>query len=56
MVPPWYDSAASLTSRLGGWLPVDPRHLSKWLEANIAEAERRNASLHAVVREFRDMI
>jgi phosphatidylserine decarboxylase len=56
MVPPWYDSTASLTSRLGGWLPVDPRHLSKWLEANIAEAERRNASLHAVVREFRDMI
>ena len=56
MAPPRHDSAASLTSRLGGWLPVDPRHLSKWLEANIAEAERRNASLHAVVREFRDMI
>jgi phosphatidylserine decarboxylase len=56
MVPPRHDSAASLTSRLGGWLPVDPRHLSKWLESNIAEAEQKNASLHPVVREFRDMI
>jgi phosphatidylserine decarboxylase len=56
MVPPRHDSAASLTSRLGGWLPVDPRPLSKWLESNIAEAEQRNASLHPVVREFRDMI
>ena len=56
MAPPRHDSAASLTSRLGGWLPVDPRHLSKWLESNIAEAEQRNASLHPVVREFRDMI
>jgi phosphatidylserine decarboxylase len=56
MVPPRHDSAASLTSRLGGWLPVDPRHLSKWLESNIAEAEQKNAPLHPVVREFRDMI
>ena len=56
MAPPRHDSAASLTHRLGGWLPVDPRHLSKWLESNIAEAEQRNASLHPVVREFRDMI
>jgi len=56
MAPPRHDSAASVTSRLGGWLPVDPRHLSKWLESNIAEAEQRNASLHPVVREFRGMI
>ena len=56
MVPPRHDSAASLTSRLGGWLPVDPRHLSKWLGRTIAEAEQTNASLHPVVREFRDMI
>jgi phosphatidylserine decarboxylase len=51
-----HDNTAPLTSRLGGWLPVDPRHLNKWLESNIAEAEKRNAPLHPVVREFRDMI
>ena len=56
MTSPRHNSTASLTSRLGGWLPVDPRHLSKWLESSIAEAEQRNASLHPVVREFRDMI
>jgi phosphatidylserine decarboxylase len=56
MAPPRHDSAASHTSRLGGWLPVDPRHLSRWLEINIAEAEQRNASLHPVVQDFRDMI
>jgi len=56
MAPPRHDSATPLTSRLGGWLPVDPRHLSKWLESTIAEAEQRSASLHPVVREFRDMI
>jgi hypothetical protein len=32
MVPSRQHSTASLTSRPGGWLPVDPRHLSKWLE------------------------
>jgi hypothetical protein len=41
MAPPRHDRAASLTSRLGGWLPVDSRHLSRWLESNIAEAEQR---------------
>lgn len=56
MAPSQHDSTAPLTSRLGGWLPVDARHLSKWLESNIAEAEQRNAPLHPVVREFRDMI
>jgi phosphatidylserine decarboxylase len=56
MAQPQHDSGASRTSRLGGWLPVDPRHLSRWLESSIAEAERRNASLHPVVQEFRDMI
>jgi phosphatidylserine decarboxylase len=56
MAPSRHDSTGPLTSRLGGWLPVDPRHLNKWLEGNIAEAEKRNAPLHPVVREFRDMI
>src|ERR1035438_2419458 len=56
MAPSRHDSTGPLTSRLGGWLPVDPRHLNKWLESNIAEAEKRNAPLHPVVREFRDMI
>jgi phosphatidylserine decarboxylase len=56
MAPPRHDSAASRPSRLGGWLPVDPRHLNRWLESNIAEAEQRNTSFHPVVQEFRDMI
>ena len=43
---------ASLTSRLGGWLPFDSSHLSKWLESNIAEAEQRNAPLHPVIRSL----
>jgi len=56
MAPPRHDSAALRPSRLGGWVPVDPRHLNRWLESNIAEAEQRNASFHPVVQEFRDMI
>jgi phosphatidylserine decarboxylase len=56
MSPQRHDSLASLTSRLGGWLPVDRRHLSKWLKSTIAEAEKTSASFHPVVREFQDMI
>jgi phosphatidylserine decarboxylase len=56
MAAPGHPAAASLTSRMGGWLPGDPRHVSKWLEGTIAEAEQRKASLHPVVREFREMI
>ena len=56
MSPQRHASVASLTSRLGGWLPLDPSHLSKWLKSTIAEAEQRSASFHPVVREFRDMI
>jgi hypothetical protein len=28
----------SLTSRLGGWLPLDPHRLNQWLKETIHEA------------------
>lgn len=46
----------SLTSRLGGWLPLDPHELNRWLARTIAEAEERNAPFHPVIEEFRHMI
>src|SRR5438270_3291936 len=46
----------SHTSRLGGWLPVEPRELNRWLKNTIEEAERTRAPFHPVVEEFRHMI
>lgn len=46
----------SLTSRLGGWLPVDPRELNEWLKNTIEEAEKKRAPFHPVVEEFQHMI
>jgi phosphatidylserine decarboxylase len=45
-----------LTSRLGGWLPVDPEHLNNWLKDTIDEAEKKKAPFHPVVEEFQHMI
>jgi phosphatidylserine decarboxylase len=45
-----------LTSRLGGWLPVHPHKLNRWLKDTIDEAEKRSTSFHPVVEEFRFMI
>ena len=49
-------TAVSLTSRLGGWLPTDPRHLDRWMERTIGEAESKAAPFHPVVLEFQEMI
>jgi phosphatidylserine decarboxylase len=46
----------SQTSRLGGWLPSDQRHLNDWLETTIETAEQKQAPLHPVIREFQEMI
>lgn len=46
----------SLTTRLGGWLPVDPDALNRWLAKTIAEAEEKRAPFHPVMEEFRHMI
>lgn len=46
----------TLTSRLGGWLPHDPRHLNEWLAKTIAEAEAQKKKFHPVIEEFRQMI
>ena len=49
-------TSISLTSRLGGWLPVDPGELNYWLKATIDEAEKRKAPFHAVIEEFQHLI
>lgn len=46
----------SLTTRLGGWLPHDPRELNQWLKNTIDEAEKKKAPFHPVIEEFRHMI
>jgi phosphatidylserine decarboxylase len=45
-----------LTSRLGGWLPVHPHELNRWLKDTIDEAGKRRAPFHPVIEEFRDRI
>lgn len=49
-------SSLSLTSRLGGWLPLDPEPLNQWLARTIEEAERRRLPFQPVIEEFRQMI
>lgn len=49
-------TSISLTSRLGGWLPVDPGELNYWLKATIDEAEKRKAPFHPVIEEFQHLI
>jgi phosphatidylserine decarboxylase len=49
-------TSISLTSRLGGWLPVDSRELNEWLRNTIEEAEAKKAPFQPVVEEFRHMI
>ena len=49
-------ASISQTSRLGRWLPSDQRHLNDWLETTIETAERKQAPLHPVIREFQEMI
>jgi phosphatidylserine decarboxylase len=44
------------TSRLGDWLPWDVSALNRWLEANIAAAEKGRKKTHPVIAEFREMI
>lgn len=39
-------TGASLTSRLGGWLPHDPAHLGRWLQNTLEEAERKARPFH----------
>lgn len=46
----------SLTSRLGGWLPMDPQELNQWLAKTIDEAEKKCAPYHPVVEEFQHLI
>jgi phosphatidylserine decarboxylase len=46
----------SSTSRLGGWLPADPRALNRWLRATIEKAEKAAQPFHPVVQEFQRMI
>lgn len=41
-------TGASLTSRLGGWLPHDPAHLGRWLKNTLEEAERKARPFHPV--------
>jgi hypothetical protein len=45
-----------LTSRLGGWLPVHPHAINRWLKDTIDEAEKRRTSFHPVIEEFRQLI
>jgi phosphatidylserine decarboxylase len=45
-----------LTSRLGGWLPVHPYKLNRWLKDTIDEAEKRRTPFHPVIKEFRHTI
>ncbi len=49
-------TSISLTSRFGGWLPVDPIELNRWLRDTIAAAEKQQVPLHPVIRKFRRMI
>ena len=49
-------ASISQTSRLGRWLPSDQRHLNDWLETAIETAERKQAPLHPIIREFQEMI
>jgi phosphatidylserine decarboxylase len=49
-------TSLSLTSRLGGWLPVDPKEHNLWLKNTIDEAEKRKAAFHPVIEELRQMI
>jgi len=49
-------NSISLTSRRGGWLPVDPHELNAWHRATIEEAEKRKAPFHPVIEEFRRLI
>ena len=46
----------SHTSRLGGWLPVDPNELNRWLKDSIDEAEKTRAPFHPVIEEFHQLI
>lgn len=46
----------SLTSRLGGWLPIEPDKLNRWLKDTFAEAEKKKAPFHPVIEEFQHMI
>jgi len=49
-------NSISLTSRRGGWLPVDPHELNAWHRATIEEAEKRKAPFNPVIEEFRRLI
>jgi phosphatidylserine decarboxylase len=49
-------TSSSLTSRLGGWLPVHAHELNRWIKDTIDEAEKRRAAFHPVIEEFRCMI
>jgi phosphatidylserine decarboxylase len=49
-------TSSGLTSRLGGWLPVHPHELNRWLKDTIDEAEKRRTSFHPVIEEFWCMI
>lgn len=44
------------TSRLGRWLPSDPKHLNEWLKKAIDAAEKKKAPFHPVVEEFSRLI
>lgn len=44
------------TTRLGHWLPSDPKHLNDWLKKTIDAAEQRKAPFHPVIEEFRNLI
>jgi phosphatidylserine decarboxylase len=46
----------SLTSRLGGWLPMEPQQLNQWLAKTIDEAETKCAPFHPVIVEFQQLI
>jgi phosphatidylserine decarboxylase len=44
------------TSRVGHWLPSDPKVLDAWLENTNEQAEKKKAKFHPVVQEFQEMI
>jgi phosphatidylserine decarboxylase len=44
------------SSRLGGWLPPDPKHLAHFLRTARSAAKRHAAEWHPVIRDFLSMI
>ena len=53
---PTQHRTAKRSSRIGGWLPSDHRHLAVWINRTRTKALERAATWHPVIREFKAMI